>query len=364
MARNIIKRSNAIVGVQHSTGAFTTGQYSLNLYNIVQDWNYSIALPRQNLKQVGTQDVIAREFFNQPDVELGFAYIPEPSFFNETNGRFLGPVLPTFAPVNMFSGALEMSTNFYVFVTPNEQDDVLPSIQAGAPNNLSGFNVIAFGNCFPTTYGLSYSVGALPMVSTNYICSNVVFENVTGTSMDLPAINLTGGNNDGRGISVFNFGAGIGIKDGKNPIIVNPTDTGSSISLQNLQVGGQNLSGVHYVQSLDMSVDLSRVSSYGLGNDFAYGREAQLPAQGTFSVTSLVSGMDSGVLTGVLDNDSNYNFELALQASGKKLIYQIEDAKLNSYNYGMSLNQNMTFDASFSFNVTETRGLKLSGTSY
>jgi hypothetical protein len=202
------------------------------------------------------------------------------------------------------------------------------------------------------------------MVSANYICSNVVFENVTGTSMDLPAINLTGGNNDGRGISVFNFGAGIGIKDGTNPIVVNPTDTGSSISLQNLQVGGQNLSGVHYVQSLDMSVDLSRVSSYGLGNDFAYGREAQLPAQGTFNISSLVSGMDSGVLTGVLDNDSNYNFELALQASGKKLIYQIEDAKLTSYNYGMSLNQGMTFDASFSFNVTETHGLKLSGTSY
>ena len=46
------------------------------------------------------------------------------------------------------------------------------------------------------------------------------------------------------------------------------------------------------------------------------------------------------------------------------MIYQIEDAKLNSYNYGMSVSQNMTFDASFSFNVTETHGLKLSGTAY
>ena len=90
MARNIIKRPSAIVGVQNATGAFTTGAYSLNLYNIVQDWNYSISFPRQNLKQVGTQGVVSREFFNQPDVELGFAYIPEPSFANESHGRFWG----------------------------------------------------------------------------------------------------------------------------------------------------------------------------------------------------------------------------------------------------------------------------------
>ena len=264
----------------------------------------------------------------------------------------------------MFSGALEMSTNFYVFITPDGGDDVLPYIQAGAPNDLSGFNVIAFGNCFPTTYGLSYAVGTLPVVSTNYICSNVVFENATGTGMQLPAINLESGNDNEVGTSVFNFGAGVGIKDGQSGIIVNPTDTGSSISLENLQVGGQNLSGVHFVQSLDMSVDLPRVSNYGLGSDFAYGRQAQLPAKGTFEVSSLVSGLDSGVLTGVLNNDSSYSFELVLAKDDKKMTYQIEDAKLNSYNYGMSVGQNMTFDASFSFNVTEETGLKLSGTSY
>ena len=46
------------------------------------------------------------------------------------------------------------------------------------------------------------------------------------------------------------------------------------------------------------------------------------------------------------------------------MIYQIEDAKLGSYNYGMAVNDHMTFDAEFSFEVTETKGLKISGTSY
>ena len=42
----------------------------------------------------------------------------------------------------------------------------------------------------------------------------------------------------------------------------------------------------------------------------------------------------------------------------------IEDAKLISCNYSMPVNNQMTFDAEFSFEVTETKGLKFSGTSY
>jgi hypothetical protein len=46
------------------------------------------------------------------------------------------------------------------------------------------------------------------------------------------------------------------------------------------------------------------------------------------------------------------------------MIYQIEDARLVSYNYSMPVNNQMAFDAEFSFEVTETKGLKLSGSYY
>ena len=347
------------VAVQNGTN-FSTTNLTIDLYTLVQGYNYSVQFPHQELKQVGSQNLVSDEIMHQPDVTLGFSYIPEPTMFNEAYGLFTPRSLPVNNFINMFSGSLELNTNFYLLVCPNQEDDALNQMSFDETlMDLTGWDAIAFGNCFPTTYSLTYGIGSLPVVSTNYICSNVVFENLTGTSMVMPAVNLTGGNNDNVGRCLFQIDG-----DYTNPPIVNPTDAESSITLQNLQVGGEPISGNQLVQSVDMSVNLSRVSNYGLGNDFSFGRKAQLPANGKFSVSSLVSGLESGILTGVLGSESGYDFQLVLASGSKKMIYQIEDAKLTSYNYSMPVNNRMTFDAEFSFEVTETKGLKISGTSY
>ena len=69
-------------------------------------------------------------------------------------------------------------------------------------------------------------------------------------------------------------------------------------------------------------------------------------------------------MTGVLKNDSDYSFELVLEGDGKQMIYQINDAKLNSYSYSSSLGEFFNFNAGFSFEVTEATGLQISGTNY
>lgn len=370
MATNIFKSNNIAVFVNDSNVAFSTSNLDSKLYTTVQDFNYSIQLPRQDLKQVGSQNLASRDFFQQPDVQLAFTYIPEVCGQNEKNGNFVERLSSTVNKdfLNFFSGTLQRNTNFYVIADPDQGHDIFDKMSFDESDmNLSGLDCIAFGNCFPTTYGLNYSVGAMPIVSTNYICSNVVLEKLTGTSMELPSINLESGNNNNVGRSLFSISADTTISP-KEPLIVNPLGTGadSAVKLQNLEVGGQVLSGIHFVQSLDMSVDLPRTALYGLGNDFAYGRKSQLPANGRFSVSSLVSGLASGELTGVLNNDNDYTFEVAFASvtGHKHVIYKVEDAKLNSYNYGLSVNGDMTFDADFSFQVTETKGLKFSGSSY
>lgn len=228
-----------------------------------------------------------------------------------------------------------------------------------AANNLNNFESAAFGNCFLNSYGLTYGVDSLPTVTTSYICSNMKFEGLTGTSMTSPAINLESGNANNVGRARFMFITGT-----KNPVLVNPKNSDSTITLQNLQAGGQNLSGIHFVQSLDLSVALQRTSSYGLGSDHAYNRKAQMPAQGTFNVSSLVSGYDDGTISGILANETDYTFDLVLDGSGKDISYSIDGAKLESFNYSLPVNGIMTFNASFTFEVTEKRGLRLSGTYY
>ena len=365
MARNIIRSNNAIVAVQNATTAFSTVTKGLKLHKIAQTFDYSIDYSRQQSKQIGSQDLSANEMYNQPDVSLNISYIPEPNFSNEVQGRFLDS-----SPANGFKSMFaasdsEDSTNFYVLVSENQEESFVDSMTFNALNDFNGDDAIAFGNCFPESYSLSYSVGDLPKVNTSYICSNAVFDHLTGLSMEMPAINMTGGNNDNVGRASFVFGLDLSTSElEKSPPIVNQTNAGSDITLQNLQVGGQEISGRHLVQSVNMNVSMPRASAYGLGNDYAYGRKRQFPARGTFAVSSQVSGFESGAMTGILDSDQLYQFDLTLEASGKAMIYRIEDAKLGSYNYSMDINGRMNFDANFTFEVTEDKGLKLSGTYY
>ena len=367
MATNILNSNNIAVFVNDTNQGFSTSNLDSKLYIAVQDFNYSIQLPRQNLKQVGSQDLASRDFNFQPDVELALTYIPEIGGQNEGNSHFVEnlPLSRNYF-LNFFSGTLERNNNFYIIIDRDQGHDIYDKMSFDETTmNLSGLECIAFGNCFPTTYGLNYSIGSMPVVSTNYICSNVVTEKLTGTSMELPSINLESGNNNNVGRSLFEIGKDTVVSP-RDPLIVDPLGTDTSVTLENLEVGGQNLSGVHFIQSLDMSVDLPRTSLYGLGNDFAYGRKAELPANGKFSVSSLVSGLDSGIMTGVLVSDKDYNFEIKFQAlnNAKNLIYKVENAKLDTYNYGIAVNDFMTFDAQFSFKITEENGLKISGTSY
>ena len=365
MSRNLIKSNNAIVAAQNATTAFSTVDKGLKLHKITQTFDYSIDYSRQQSKQIGSQELAANEIYNQPDVSLNISYIPEPNFSNEVQGRFLEGT-PKNGFINMFSASdSEDSTNFYVLVGENQEDSFIDSIAFGSPGDLNGDDAIAFGNCFPESYSLSYAVGNLPKVNTSYVCSNAVFDHLTGTSMEMPAINMTGGNNDNVGRCLFGFAQDLSTSTlEKAPPIVNPTNNGSNVTLQNLQVGGQEISGNHLVQSVDMSVSIPRVSAYGLGNDYAFGRKKQFPANGSFAVSSQVSGFESGAMTGVLDSDQLYGFDLTLEASAKTMIYRIEDAKLGAYNYSMDINGRMNFDASFTFQVTQNKGLKLSGTYY
>tara|TARA_Y100001938_G_scaffold150151_1_gene239840 strand:+ start:5702 stop:6802 length:1101 start_codon:yes stop_codon:yes gene_type:complete len=366
MAKNIIKSYNSIVAVQDATVAFSTANQSLLLHKITQGLEYSIGYERQQSKQIGSQDLSTNDIFQQPDVNLNITYIPEPSFSNEVHGRFIDSK-PVGGPFKNFFDPSDVndSTNFYVLITKNAEDSFLNKLQFSTLQNFNGDEAIAFGNCFPNSYGLSYSIGSLPTVSTSYICSNAVFDKLIRTSMEMPAINMTGGNNDNVGNTLFTFGLDLSSQVlEKAPPVVNPDNTDSDVTLQNLEVGGQIISGKHLVQSVDMNVSMPRVSSYGLGNEYAFNRKRQFPANGTFSVSSLVSGLETGAMTGVLNSDKSYQFDLKLDASGKQMIYRIEDAKLDSYNYSINVNGTMSYDANFSFQVTQSRGLKVSGTSY
>ena len=361
MARDVLKTNSTIVGIANTFEAFHTTNVDMNLYNFVQSNSFSVNLPHQQLKQIGSQGLVGDALMVQPDVALEVVYMPEPTLENESTTFFSKRVGTREAP-SVLSGKLEANTNFYFLNDPEPNQDALDVISPGADLNLSGYDCVAFGNCYLTNYSLNYAVGALPVVAVSMISSNMKFEQITGQDLQSVAINLDSGNNNEVGRQELNFDQGR-----LNPSPLNPASAGSIASMQNLQVGGQPLGGVHCLQSVSLDMALNRTSNYGLGNNYAYNRRASLPAQGSVSVSSLVSGFDyganslTGFISGVVNNESGYNFDFSLSGTGGWVGYSVENAKLNSYSYSTVVNDVMTFDADFTFEVTETAGLRISG---
>ena len=357
MTRNILKSNSTFIGAAFLSDkeAFHTGNENLNLFNLVQSFEFAASLPHEKIKQLGSPTYVVDETFIQPDITLDISYLPNTDLNNERYNFFSLGAANGLRPA--LSGASNASTNFYVFNDPTQGEDGLADLSFSSSLNLSGYEVLAFGNAFLTNYSLNYQVGAMPLVATSYICSNMEFQDATGNSMDSVAINLESGNNKNVGRCNFNFSNG-----SKTPQLAHPVGGGSEVTMQNLQVGGQVLSGLHYLQSVNLNISLPRISSYGLGSDYAYNRKLQLPAQGSFTASSLVSGFQEGEISGVLSNESSYAFDVVLQSTGSdKVIYRVEGAKLESYSYGMEVNGMMSFDSQFSFPVNEGEGLLISG---
>jgi len=227
---------------------------------------------------------------------------------------------------------------------------------------------LTFGNCFLNSYSVAFSLNSVPVVNVGFAASNVRFESITGGRIPIPAINSVSGNNSGSGyLNLSGLYSSLtdayvsnnpeGRTEFNPPVAIS---NASTFTLQNLQVGGVglNASANPILQSFNLSLDLSRTSLYGLGSNYVYGRKLEYPVNGSASIECLVSGVSSGEFQSMLVNESGYSFEVAF-CDTKKLVtgyYQIQNAKLESVNYSMNINDTMSFNASFSFQANETGG--------
>ena len=366
MATNIFQSNNAFIACEHlgQKEAFYTTEMTGSIASAVQSSAFDVSLSHIAPKQVGSSRLAFNSLNRQPDVRLQFSYYLNYPFFNEgfvnlvdlNNATVTG--MAEIPSVGALSGIENASRNFYILTRPDQGFDALSGFIEGDSPSFSGYQCASVGNCFLTDYSLSYGVGALPTVSVEFLGSNMQYEEVTGQTLSSPAINLQSGN--AHNVGHLSFGP-IAEFD-QTPIVMNPVEAGSSVTLQNFQVGGQAISGNHALQNVSLNLNIPRVASYGLGSDYVYNRKAQLPARGSVNLSSLVSGFSAGVLSGVLANETSYNFDLVLETSGKSISYGIEDAKLQSYNYSMAVNDIMSLDASFSFELySNPKGLQMQG---
>jgi hypothetical protein len=370
MNANLFRSNNCFIACEElaNKDSFYTGLITGSIVSAVQGSAFGVQINRTPSKQLGSSYYAVNSPLRQPDVNLSFSYYQSYPYFNEgfvnlanlndTGVTGGSPSSGFTSTVSVLSGYEDASRNFYILTKTGDAIDAFTGFVETDSPDFSGYQCASVGNCYLTNYSLSYAVGGLPIVEVQFLGSNMQYTNVSGTTVDSPAINLASGNANQVGELCFS-----GLKEfEQNPTIMNPADTGSLVTLQNLQVGGQVLSGEHLLQSVDLSLDIPRTASYGLGSDYVYDRKMLRPVLGSVSFSSQVSNWEAGVLSGILGSESGYNFDLTLAASGKSITYKIEDAKLQSYNYQMGVNGRMDFNPSFMFEVSPNPGgLQISG---
>ena len=364
MANNrIIYQSDALYVSNDVTG--NTADEHVQLRR-VQSANYSLNVARQDVNQFGELARIDSLILESPTVSFDMSYLLSDGFNEMAMGFKNGASLDA----GFISGQIEATSgrNFYILSAPEgvdinspradiDLDDPADSVADGR----NDFSVIGIGNAFVTDYTLDASVGDFPSVSLS----------LEGTNM-VGSAGVSGKNGgDYSGIS----GAGINPADGtaltsqasiKLPEAQSASDDGANTALRPgdisltlssadaktiLDIDG---AGAAHVQSVSLSIPMSRTPIDRLGSKFAFARVEDFPITPTLSVSAIVSETKSKALTEIISSDGFIN-SLAIkfknQAGTEAANFEIKKLKVDSESFSSSIGPNKTVDLGFSLTI-------------
>jgi hypothetical protein len=365
MARNRVIYQSEGLFVSKALTSTTSGDHKQ--LKRVQSANYSFEITRQDVNQFGQLARIDALVLQSPTVSLDLSYYLADGFNESALGFYVqGSGIPA-GPVgsgNFASGQMVSSSgiNFYI-VTDSEGIDL--NYDTGSASALVGKGVIGIGNGFITDYTLNAAVGDLPTVSVSVeglgFCAATyatgVSGTLTGTGFAGPAINPENGTKlKGTGVDGW-------------VMLPNPS-TGEGVTALRpgditLDFGGftgtggtpsSNLSGAGSIniQSVSLSLPMSRTPIERLGSRFAFARVTDFPVTATMSVNALVNEVEARNLADMIDDGNERNITLTIKKPGTDtpaVKYTFAAARLDSESYSSDIGSNKSVDITFSTQI-------------
>jgi len=357
------------------------GSSKLTALNLVQTASFDIGVNRAEVKQIGGTKLASREPVLQPNVGLGFSYLLTDGINEKTLGFNVA------GETSFLSGVTgNDDRNFFLFVADKQETDF--NFQSGFKN----LDVLSFGNCYVNNYSLEAAVGMVPSVSVDYSASNVRFDQSSGTynpnhsnpkfnnifaSGIIPAVDRDNGtvatdfDNFGYVVKAgsvdedSSVGAGI-FNVGSNKFI-KPGDI--HVEFSNPNIGGIQLSGdtKMHVDSISINVPVNRTDLYGLGSKYVYDRRAEYPTLGQIEISAVATNILAGQTDTLFSKDDVYQMQILFKkstdstTSSDVILTKFEDAKIVAQSINQTIGSNMTFNATFSFECSTTKGFLFSG---
>jgi len=396
--KQILKSDSSYVLIEPSPAYTDAASTSGTLFSLVQNSNFSFSSSRQPLKQIGSQNYSVDALYKYPDIDLSIDYYFSPYLNNELLLGFSGSGV---SDVYAFSKFKDKNNNFYLFTNKNDGEEgfknrlVSPSYTA----SYDGYDCISFGNCYLSQYSLSIQNGQVPMVSTKFKCSNVKANRIVTGSQPAyeliysPAIDplYAGYQQVSYDINYTSFlykeafkSSGYITGDIESRTVYNPPVTipyNSTFSFATSSGVTNHLrcfSGL-ILQSMDLNINFDRVDFNKIGSNYTLDRKLQFPITAEISIQSLLSGFNSendklgpedDLKGGDLSfndfipfyNEPIYDLDFSFSNLAKSItgFYKFQNARLNSFSYSLPLNNIYTLSASFSVEITDSKGFKMS----
>ena len=360
MARNrVIYQSEALYV---SKNAASTGTADHKQLERVQSANFNYTINRQDVNQFGQLARIDSLILDPPTVGTDFSYYLTDGF----NERCLGFYVKTgggiraadggFASGHLLGGA---GFNSFIVTGPDGKDLNRQAALAATDH------VIGIGNCYLSDYSVDLSVGSLPTVSVTLEGANVRSDD-SANSISNPAIDQEAGTSLTEDVELP------------------PPTTGASSTITALRPGDITVSltslagetiadltgtdGAH-VQSVSLSVPLSRSPIDRLGSKFPFARAVDFPVNVTMGISAIVNETIAMNLVDTL-NSGVQDVSVTLKGpngSTDAIIYDLKGVKVDSESFSSAIGSNQTVDLSLSAQIggpSDTdAGLFMSGVS-
>ena len=338
----------------------------------IQSANYSFTVNRQDVNQFGQLSRIDSIILETPTVSFDTTYLLGDGF----NEQALNFANSADLDKGFISGQIESTSGINLYIISAKEGVDINTIAQPANN---AFSTIGMGNMFLTDYTVEASVGSLPTVTCSFEGINMnATANVTGTSSGFFRISGVGVDpKDGTVLPEFTrsvVAAGlphtgvtlpppsqsVSASAGPTsiPSALRPGDIQFTLSGANddtiVNIGGGN--DTAHVQSVSLSIPMSRTPIERLGPRFAYSRVVDFPIVPTLSVSAIVNETQTRALTNITASDDFIPF-LQIQFndsdpdSTPRARYKMSNVKLDSESFSSSIGPNKAVDLSFSVSI-------------
>lgn len=352
MAKNrVIYQSDALFV---SSGVNSTGSTDHVQLRRVQSANYSLNVTRQDVNQYGQLARIDSIILESPTVSFDASYHLGDGFNEMALGFKNGASLDA----GFISGQIASTSgrNFYILTTEEGAD-----VNFGKTS--TGYSTIGIGNAFVTDYTLDASVGDIPTVSVSLEGTNMNgTAGVSGTSGSAYSGISGVGINPENGTVLTEQALGIELPEAEQgtgvgiPTALRPGDITVSISGASAKsIVDLSGDGAAHVQSISMSIPMSRTPIDRLGSRFAFARVVDFPITPTLSISAIVSETQNKALTDMVSSDGfidSLQFSFKDQdGSTERAVYKLTKLKIDSEAFSSSIGPNKAVDLTFSLTI-------------